>query len=153
MTESITLKSELSSLGVARNFLREALSRENVHEEDIFDIVLAADEWISNIILHSYGPENDGSIEIDLRVKDYECVVTFKDRGESEGPEGKKFDFFATKKPNIEACMRVGKSRGLGIYLIRNVTDKVEYSHSSQGNRLTIIKKIEAKKSEEVYPL
>ena len=139
MTNSVELKSALTSLSIARDFLEDSLSGAGVSEEDIFDIALAADEWLSNIILHSYTPGQEGNIEIHLHLKDCECVVTFRDRGE-------KFNFYATKSPNIEECMRAGKSSGLGIYLIRNLTDKVEYSNSPQGNQLTITKKIERRK-------
>ncbi len=132
MNRSITIDGNIASLDTARDFVGRALADEGVNEENIFDIVLAVDEWTSNIIFHAYKYKR-GKIEVNLRLEDSKCIIIFRDRGEG-------FDFYSAKKPDITEHIQKRIRGGFGIYLIKKLMNEVEYSSAQGYNQLKMIK-------------
>jgi len=101
-------------------------------KEDSGSIILAVDEACSNIIRHSY--ENDYKRKIDLTVKLTTDSITI-----SIFDDGIKFDINSIE-PRDTSLLKPG---GLGIYIIRQIMDTVEYSRTSKGlNKIKMIKKL-----------
>ena len=139
MERSVTVDSNMDSLNITRAFLEKALAEKGVHEEDIFDIILAGDEWVSNIILHAYKSKGLGQIEINIKLRGSKCILMFRD-------QGKSFDFHSVKEPNIRACIQKKAKGGFGISLIKKLMDEVEYSSSEKCNQFKIVKGLKMSK-------
>ena len=139
MEKSITIDSNMASLSSARDFLEDILTQAGVEQEDVFDVVLAVDEWISNIILHAYKSTGSGKIEINFQLKDLKCIITFRDKGES-------FDFHAVQEPDIKECIRRRAKSGFGICLIKKLMDEVKYSSSAACNEFKMARKLKRSK-------
>lgn len=101
---------------------------------EVYAIQTAVDEASANIIDHAYGGENKGEIIIEVETLKNGIRVTLHDNG-------RPFDPDEIPEPDITSPLEVRKERGLGIYFMRQLMDKVEFNFSqSNGNKLTLIK-------------
>ncbi|MBI3313103.1 MAG: ATP-binding protein [Candidatus Omnitrophica bacterium] len=129
MEKEFHLTSNSDQLKPFREQLELALHEIGLYEKGAGEVVLAMDEALTNIIRHAYDGKS-GKIDIVLR--------DFQDRIEIEVRNfGKKFD--PSKIPPPELPPK--KPGGLGLYLIKKLTDKSEYSTPEEGeNRLLLTK-------------
>ena len=92
------------------------------------------DEACANIIDHAYGGENIGNIKIYVSVIKNGLRIVLQDDGEP-------FDPSEVPEPDITSPLEIRKERGLGIFFMRQLMDKVLFEFSQkEGNTLTLIK-------------
>ena len=95
-------------------------------------MVLGVDEACTNIIRHAYHLRDDQPIALSLEAKS-DCVcMRLRDYGKQRPPEemqGRAHDII--------------KPGGLGLHLIRNAFDKVDYILKRRGTELVLTKKLE----------
>ncbi len=139
MEKSIVINDNRDTLNVARGFVREILAQRGVDEEEVFNVVLATDEWVSNVISHAYKSKGSGKIEIKIQLRDSKCVLIFRDQGES-------FDYYSVKEPNISECIRKKTKSGFGISLIKKLMDEVEYLSLEKCNQFKMVKGLKMSK-------
>jgi serine/threonine-protein kinase RsbW len=122
----------MESLSSIATLLEKHLRESGVGEKDIFEIGLAVDEACANIILYGY-KGREGGITISSCVRDQQVEVTISDRGTP-------FDPLSVPPPDIAADVDHRKIGGLGIHLIRSMTDQVSYIYQDGTNLLTLVK-------------
>ncbi len=128
----IRIKSAPENLIDIRHTLSKALAQTCLSKEECGSIILAVDEACSNIIRHSYKNDHTQSIAVSIEFDNCCLTITVKDKGI-------EFDPTAAAKRDITEI----KPGGLGIYIIHQVMDKVEYTRTPDGyNRLKITKKL-----------
>jgi len=112
--------------------MKDIMSKTNLSKDDSGCIILAVDEACSNIIKHSY--KNDYNQKIDLTIKLEKTLLTI-----SITDTGIRFDKNSIKTRNIDEI----KPGGLGLYIINQVMDIVEYYCTAEGfNKIKMIKKL-----------
>ena len=116
-----------------RNFVRHFLDNMPISERDRTLMVLGVDEACTNIIRHAYELRDDKLIALSLEIRD-DCVrMRLRDYG---------------MQPPAEALHRgrrrdeVIKPGGLGLMMIRNAFDQVDYILRHRGTELVLTKKI-----------
>lgn len=132
---TLTIKAEVQNLSLVREFVAEIAVGLAPHQELIDDLILALDEAVTNIIIHGYQGKS-GEIQIELDIKNENLRAIVSDHGPPYNP---------TLAPNPDITLPLEKRRpgGLGIYLMRQLTDQILYQRTSQGeNQLTLIKLI-----------
>jgi len=97
-------------------------------------IAIAVEEIFINIASYAYNSEVGGAY-IRLSVKD-DIIIEFEDRGTPYNPLEKA-------DPDITKNAEERKIGGLGVYMVKNMMDSVEYRHEDNKNILTIKKAIE----------
>jgi len=98
-------------------------------------IVLAVDEVCSNSIIHSNEENSESLIDIFLKMSKGEVVVEIKDKG-------KRFDYNAYRETSITQLIK-DKSKGkMGLLLVRNIMDKIEFTHEKDLNIYRMVKKV-----------
>jgi len=128
----ITFLSEPSRLAGIREGVREFLAGAGFNEENEARIVMALDEACTNIIRHAH----KGSIKpVRLEMKWLKDRLRFvlRDYGRPLDPQ---------TLPSQD--VQVTKPGGLGVFIIREVFDLVEYTPQVQGTRLTLEKLLPA---------
>lgn len=96
---------------------------------------LAVDEACCNIIDHAYGGEDRGIIDCQVDVRSDGLLVTLADRGKSFEPD-------KVSPPKIGIPLKEVKPRGVGLYLIKKMVDKLEYHSSTErGNVMRLFKR------------
>jgi anti-sigma regulatory factor (Ser/Thr protein kinase) len=97
----------------------------------LYQVQLALEEALVNIINHAY-PEEAGEIEIQCHnEKDGALVVTVQD-------SGIPFDISALPAPDVSASIEEREIGGLGVFLMREMADKIQYRRDGERNILTL---------------
>jgi len=108
------------------------------------DLVQACDEATCNVILHGYRSK-PGDIAIEARLRDRDIEIRILDRAA---------EFDPTTVPRRDAATppvptRIG-GMGLGIELLRALTDEVHHSvRPDGGNELTLVRSIDSTTQED----
>jgi serine/threonine-protein kinase RsbW len=117
-----------------REFVSDAARQFGFHEEDVANIVLAVDEACTNIIKHSYQYAPDKEIEIAITRNNGTFEVKIKDHGKSFNPG-------SLRAPDLKRNLSEHRRGGLGVYLMRKLMDKVEYSFEpGETNEVSLVK-------------
>ena len=109
-----------------------------IPDEELFRLELACDEACTNVIEHAYGGEGNGELTVTYEVVGDQFVIILADRGQAFDPD-------AVVKPDIPQTaddsekLRVG---GLGLHIIRQVMDEIEFNFSPGHNMLLMRKNI-----------
>ena len=98
-------------------------------------IGVAVDEIFANICMYAYNPDV-GKVVIRIDI-DENITIEFEDGGVAYDP------LTATKNPDTTAAIEDREIGGLGVHIVKNIMDSVEYRHVDNKNILTIKKKME----------
>jgi serine/threonine-protein kinase RsbW len=131
--KTLTFPGSYSSLVKISEFVLQAAKQVGFSDFDLYKIETAVDEACSNIIEHAYGQENLGDIEISVEAEPEKLTVTLTDFG-------KPFDPNFVKKPNLSSNLTERDDHGLGIYMMKQWMDIVEFVSSNEKNVLTLVK-------------
>lgn len=124
---------ELTHLAQARQFVAASAAALGAPAGAVDDLVLAVDEWLSNVIVHGYAGRA-GLITIDVTGTPGTISVRLAD---SAPP----FDPRQLPDPDITLPLEQRPIGGLGAYLMRQLIDVIDHQVSAQGgNLLTLIK-------------
>jgi sigma-B regulation protein RsbU (phosphoserine phosphatase) len=134
--DSITVPAKIEELDRVNDFVMEKLASLGCGEGTLFQLRLAVEEIFVNIASYAYKP-GEGEAEVDCEVlKDpLRVVLRFLDGGVPFDPLARE-DADTSREALME---RVG---GLGILLVKKLTDDVQYSYEDGKNVLTIMKKL-----------
>jgi serine/threonine-protein kinase RsbW len=114
-----------------RNFVRGFLDGFPLSERDRTLMVLGVDEACTNIIRHAYQLREDQLIALSLESQP-DCVrLRLRDYGKQPIPD-------TLRRPRVNLV----KPGGLGLYLIRNAFDQVDYVLRTRGTELVLTKRI-----------
>ena len=126
----ITFLSEPSRLAGIREGVRKFLAGAGFNEEDEARIVMALDEACTNIIRHAH----KGSIKpVRLEMKWLKDRLRFVLRD-----YGRPLDPQTLPSQDIQVTI----PGGLGVFIIREVFDHVDYAPQVRGTRLTLEKRL-----------
>lgn len=125
---------------VFKNLLSSLINNEVL----IADIIIAIDEIISNILEHSYKKSGNEIIYFEFIFTRNKMIIHIKDFG----PFGHLMDVSKASGYNSKDIFMknfMKKKRGMGVYMIKKIMDKVEYEVvTNKYNLLTIIKNFDS---------
>jgi serine/threonine-protein kinase RsbW len=131
----ITRAAELESLQVFRDFIAECCAKYDIPHETVLGLKLAVDEACTNVIMHGYKGMDPGSIILSFRIESDRILVQITDFGHVFEPAD-------APKPDLEAALEDRPLGGLGLFLIYQTMDNIDYQTSEDGNKLTFTKYI-----------
>ena len=130
---SIKIASDISNLSKLTDFIESNIK---ASVTVISQLCLIVDEIFSNVAFYSKSPETELCCsETTFNGKAAVCL-TFKDSGVAFNPLEKK-------DPDVTLSAEDRKIGGLGIFLVKNMSDSVFYAREKNCNVLTVIKVIE----------
>ncbi|MBW7888746.1 MAG: ATP-binding protein [Bacteroidetes bacterium] len=132
-TSSLVIHSQTHRLKEVREFVAEQAQLHGFKEDDINKIVIAVDEACTNIIKHGYRFAENETIEIQINRNGNEFEILITDHG-------KKFDPSSVAVPDMQEYLSHYHRGGLGIYLMKRIMDKVEFSFQQKTNTLRLVK-------------
>ncbi len=119
-----------------RRKLRECGERAGISEKVMNQIVLAADEAVTNVVIHAYGNDGISMVDIEVRIDKDRMVLIVRDSAPPFDPTGHP-------DPDLEAHLKEGRKSGLGIYLMKRVMDEVRHRVvDGNVNELILIKNL-----------
>ena len=141
---TLRVPASVDHLAEVRSFVRDSVAAFGGSKRVSDDLVQACDEATCNVILHGYR-SRPGDIDLEASASDGRIEIRILDRAPA---------FDATKAPTrdagtVPAPTRVG-GMGLGIELLRTLTDEVHHSaRPDGGNELTLVRSMDSQTQEE----
>jgi serine/threonine-protein kinase RsbW len=134
---NLKLPLETANLELIREFVSRIAQNMGFSDENIHRIELAVDEASTNVIKHAYRL-GDRSNKKFLTIE----VAVYQDRIEIDVIDrGKGFDPKTVKTPEMDEYLKKMKRGGLGLYLIKTLMDKVDYTiKPGVRNRVRMVK-------------
>ncbi len=135
---TLKLKNDLSELERASTTLDEFGHQHAIPAAALFDLHLALDEILTNVM--SYGYDDDAQHEIVVHLSaspdcpPYHVEIRVED-------DGRPFNPLAAAPPDVQASIADRPVGGLGIYLVRRVMDDLEYRRQ-QGKNMLVMRKM-----------
>ena len=125
--ESLKLASDFQSIATIEKLIDKVCSNIGVNEESYGNVLIAVTEAVNNAIQH--GNKQNGALEIDVSVLDSTKNICFSVKDEGPG-----FDF--NNLPDPTSPDNILKENGRGIFLMKNLADKVEFT--DEGNKVSL---------------
>ena len=119
------------SLTALYEFAEDILEAGDVVDAARFAVHLALEELFVNMV--KYNPDTKGDIDVEVTVED-KVTVTLTEYGAAE------FDVTIPKNVDTNASLEERTPGGLGVYLIQNLTDSLDYQYSDGRSRVIFTK-------------
>jgi len=129
-SEQIQLSNNTSECNRLFEFLATNLQKLPVTKEFRHDLKLVSEELLANIIKHGYDQHSDEKINIELAVDGSSVRLTFTD-------SAREFNPLKRNNPEILNDLSEG---GMGIMLVKSLTDEQSYMRDNNHNVFTVTK-------------
>ena len=134
--KTIVLKNRTEEIARMTAFLEEISEELNLPMADAFNINLAIEEAVTNVIMYAYPQDEEHELTLNVRHVENRLIFDLIDTG-------KEFD--PTLQPDADVTLSAEERQigGLGIFLIRRIMQTVKYSRSNNKNILTMVKMLD----------
>ena len=130
----------LDSLTSIQDYIQHHAVQAGVQTQQIFSIQLIVDEVIANITNYAYPHTDSGMITIGIEFSKDTFSISFSD-------DGPPFNPLDATPPDITESIDDREIGGLGIFMVRQMADKIEYNRHDNKNSLTVMINIMAESS------
>ncbi|MDO4759069.1 MAG: SpoIIE family protein phosphatase [Rikenellaceae bacterium] len=129
----LVLRNDISEIGRMATFLEELGEELQLTPEVQFNLHLALEEAVSNVIMYAFPEGEEHEFLLTVRLIDNRLIFKIID-------DGKAFD--PTRQPDADVTLSLEERPigGLGIFLIRRIMQAVEYRRVNEKNILTMVK-------------
>ncbi len=134
-SDILVLDNYIQEMDKLEPFLNEFFERKNLDVSLLPQMDLALEEAIANVIMYAYPEGKNGPVEISLEVKEGLLQTHIIDAGTPFNP-------LQQPEAKLSSSIEERPIGGLGIHLIKEIMDQVEYQYKDGKNMLTMTKKI-----------
>jgi serine/threonine-protein kinase RsbW len=134
MTKEIVFKliADIQDLGRIREFISQQSTTLALDPDTTYNIQLAVVELVTNSLKYGYH-EQPGYVEIEIGQRDDKLLVFFRDLAAP-------FDPTQVPPPDISLPLEKRRFGGLGIFLVKQLVDEMQYQSLPQGgNQVTLV--------------
>ena len=136
MRKELLIKNHLSELEKVGQFIEEIGDELGLSMEMIMNLNLVMEEMVVNVIDYAYPEGKEADIELLAKSDGMELTFVLSDQGREFDPTAKE-DSDMSENP---AERQLG---GMGIFIVKNIMNKVTYQRLDGKNLLTMTKGIE----------
>lgn len=133
---TITLDATVENIEVATNFINKILEEMKAKADDISIIDVAVDEIFGNIANYGY-PDKCGQVEVKCLLKEDPLSITI-----SFADSGVQFNPLSKEDPDINQDFTERQIGGLGIFIVKEKMDAMDYKYEDGKNIMTLTKKL-----------
>jgi anti-sigma regulatory factor (Ser/Thr protein kinase) len=133
---SLSLKNDVTELERVAVCLEQFAAEAGLPDEIVGELNLCLEEILTNIMFYGAGEGQDPdslAIELELEVADAALTVRVQDNG-------KPFNPLEAGEPDTELPIEEREIGGLGIHLVRELMDELDYTRAGDRNVLTLKK-------------
>ena len=132
-TLEISLVNDLREIARVAAQIDEFCASQDLTSEVAFAVNLALDEILTNTISYGYDDDEPHRIEITVRPEAEALVIVIVD-------DSAAFDLSNAPPPDIETPLEDRPLGGLGLFLVHQMMDSVEYRREEERNIVTLKK-------------
>ncbi len=115
------------------DFIEESAEETGVDPDARFDLQLAVEEACTNVIEHAYRGQG-GTLEVCFEARGRDVVITLRDHGQAFNPS-------EVPQPDLNQPLEERDIGGLGLHLMNQLMDEVQFSFGPEGNTLVMVKR------------
>lgn len=128
---SITLTNDIQEVAQLAAFVEEACEKAGMDASTTMQMNLAMEEAVVNVMNYAYPTGEKGDIDIEVLIDDKGLTFVIAD-------SGTPFDPTAEKEADTTLAAEDRPIGGLGIFLVRQLMDSINYERKEGKNRLTL---------------
>jgi len=138
MRKSIVLHNDTQEVPQLAAFVDEVCEAVELGPAVTMQMNLALEEAVVNVMKYAYPPEKRGNVTVEALSNDLQLQFSIID-------SGKPFD--PTVRPEVDITLPASERPigGLGIHLVRQIMDSINYERIDNMNVLKLVKKIDSK--------
>jgi len=131
----IVLRNKLPEIEKLRRELGDFAQQCALSSKTLSELNLILEEIVANIISYAYADEQLHEIVVQAELRDGELVLEVED-------DGRPFNPLQIPPPDLESPLDRRKVGGLGLHLVREYANSIEYAQQGEKNRLVVRKQI-----------
>lgn len=135
MEKKLVIKNEISEIAKLSLFVEELSEELDLSPDLTFNLNLVLEEAVVNVINYAYPKNESQEISLSAQKIDNNLYFVLTD-------SGKEFDPTQVPDADISLSAEDRQIGGLGIFLIRQIMNKVEYQRIDGKNVLTLKKQL-----------
>lgn len=132
----LTIENNAAAVDEVIARFRDFGERHTLSASLVSSLNLALDEIVSNIIKYGYEDQLSHQIEVRFHVADGVLTTEIID-------DARAFNILEMEDPDVSLSLEERGIGGLGIYLVKNLTDEQAYERTGGRNHLTLRKRLE----------
>jgi anti-sigma regulatory factor (Ser/Thr protein kinase) len=133
-SHELKLEPQVSEIPRLLDWVEACCGAEGVGDEVRYKIMLALDEAVANVVNHAFGglsPPHLIRVRLEITAELFAAEVI---------DNGRQFDPTTAPDPDLTLPLEQRTPGGLGIHLMRNVMDRLQYRHEGAENILRMEK-------------
>ncbi|MDR1361827.1 MAG: ATP-binding protein [Holosporaceae bacterium] len=135
------IKNNINEISRICDEVQKFCNENDVSEEKYHDVALILDEMITNIINYAYPDGGEHNFTMKIEKNDDWINISLIDNGIA-------FDPLSLENPDTESSIEERQIGGLGIFIVKQLSEVVEYSRIDDKNKLDIKISIHNKQGE-----
>jgi serine/threonine-protein kinase RsbW len=135
MRKEICIKNKVSELEKVARFVEEIGEELGLSMELQMNLNLVMEEMVTNVIFYAYPQDEEADIELLAKSDGKELTFVLSD-------QGKEFDPTAKEDTDLDVNPADRELGGMGIFIVKNIMNKVTYQRLEGKNLLTMTKGI-----------
>ncbi|MBR1549189.1 MAG: ATP-binding protein [Bacteroidales bacterium] len=136
MKRHLTLHNDIQEVPLLASFIDEVAEACGIDMALTMSLNLAMEEAVVNVMNYAYPKDTVGNVDIDAEFADGRLTFVLSD-------SGTPFDPTQAGTPDLTLEAEDRPIGGLGIFLVRQIMDHVDYQYSDGKNILTLSKNIQ----------
>ena len=135
LNETLTLTNDVREVAKLSSFQKSFYEKMNLEKTLARQLRLAVEEAVVNVIEYAYPAGTEGNVDTTMMFDGHRLKVVIDDSGVA-------FDPTAEKKVDTTLSAEERRVGGLGIHLVRELMDSINYERVNGHNILTLRKQI-----------
>ena len=131
----LTIQNDVTEISSLHQAVVDFCEKHQFNEDIVFALDLCIEELITNIIKYAYLVPAKRRIQVDLDLLEGQLVLEIRD-------DGRPFDPTQMPEPDLNVPLEQRTVGGLGIHLVRNYVNSMEYRREGNQNITTLKKNI-----------
>ena len=114
-------------------FLGEVCSGAGLGRDTCLRLTLLVEELFTNTVVHGHGADSEAPVRIECEVSPGRVALTYEDTGPAHDP------FARVITPDAGASVEERPVGGLGVLLVSEMAQQVEYQRTGDRNRISLV--------------
>jgi len=132
---TLTLTSRLTEIGRLSTAVEAFGAEHHLQDSVLFALNLSLDEVVTNIICYAFTDAQEHPITVRLSLEGNMCCAEVVD-------EGWPFNPLNVPTPDLDAPVDARRIGGLGMHIVREMMDELDYRREEDRNVLTLKKRL-----------